>query len=302
MKRLSLIIVLCLPILSYSQGCSDAGFCTVPSFAPLANETDVRFRIEFKASIEASELGAIIYSPQFWVGYQVKPKIQLEVKVPFWFVNDAELGSNYNFSDPIIAISYTAYKTSELLINLIGGTRIGINNANVLGISGDLPMDFQSSLGTTDLILGANTFYKSFSASLAVQVPVWQFNANQHVVAKYATFSGIDTVAMEFRRKADLMLRLEKKWVYNNWGFRAGLLPIFHLGDDYLKGVSINGIIIIEGSSGLTLNIPLGAWYTYKKFAFGLDVGFPIVTRDERPDGLTRKYVVQPRIAYTFNK
>ncbi len=301
MKRLSLLVLLCFPILSYSQGCSDAGFCTVPSFAPLGKATGVLFRIEFKASLEASELGAIIYSPQFWVGYQVRPKIQLEVKVPFWFVNDAELGSNYNFSDPIIALSFVALKTTNLQINLTGGTRIGINNANILGNSGDLPMDYQSSLGTTDLILGANAFYKSFSASMAFQVPVWQFNSNQHVVAKYATFSGIDTVVMEYKRKADLMLRLEKKWVYKNWGVRAGLLPIFHLGDDYLKGVSINGIAVIEGSSGLTLNIPLGAWYTYNKFAFGLDVGFPIVTRAERPDGLTRKYVVQPRIAYTFN-
>ena len=301
MKRLSLFVILIFPILSYSQGCSDAGFCTIPSFAPLGEETDDRLRIEFKGSLEASEPGALIFSPQFWVGYQIKPKIRLEVKVPFWFVNDAELGSNYNFSDPIIAFGFTVYKTSELLINLTGSTRIGINQANVLGSSGDLPMDYQSSLGTTDLILGGNAIYKSFSASLAFQLPIWQFNANQNVVAKYATFSGIDTISMEYIRKADLMLRLEKKWVYKNWSFRAGLLPIFHLGDDYLKGVSINGEITIDGSSGLTLNIPLGAWYTHKQFAFGLDMGFPIVTRTERPDGLTRKFVVQPRIAYTFN-
>jgi len=284
-----------------AQGCSDAGFCTLPGFAPLGQEKG-SFSAELRLSLEASEPGALIVSPQAWFHYSVSEKVKLDLKLPFWLVSDDSLGSLNTISDPILSTTFQVYKTGDLAMFITAGFRFGLNNANASGPAGDLTMDYQSSLGTTDLILGFNAEYKDISASIALQNPVWQYNTNQNVVDKYVTFSGSDSISMEYIRKPDLMLRFEKKWLFKDLGVRLGIMPIFHLGDDYINGTSINGLTTIENSSGVTINIPLGAWYTYKKWLFGLDVGFPVVTRQERPDGLTRKYVVQPRVVYNFSK
>jgi len=284
-----------------AQGCSDAGFCTLPGFAPLGQEQG-DFTAELRLSFEATEPGAIIFSPQAWFHYSISKTIQLDLKLPLWMVNGDSLGSVNSLSDPILSAKLDLYNAGDLSIFVTGGFRFGVNNANDSGPYGNLPMDYQSSLGTTDLILGLNVEYKELSGSIALQNPVWQYNSNQNVVNKYVAFDGIDTLSMEYIRKADLMLRLEKKWLFNNLGVRLGILPIFHLGDDYITGTSINAITTIKNSAGITLNIPMGIWYTYKNWLFGVDIGFPIVTRQERPDGLTRKYVVQPRIVYNFTK
>jgi len=284
-----------------AQGCSDAGFCTIPSIAPFGKDTS-NFSAEMRFSLEASEPGALIISPQVWLHYSVSETVNLDLKLAGWIVNDDSIGSLTSASDPILSATFKVYEKEDLKLFITSGFRLGINNANSRGSYDDLPMDYQSSLGTTDLILGLNATRKDLSGSLALQYPIWQYNKNQNVVAKYAHFDGLDTVLLEYKRKPDIMLRLEKKWQLDDWGFRFGIMPIIHLGNDYLKSTSVNATVAIDNSAGLTLNIPMGMWYTTHNWTFGLDIGFPIVTRQERPDGLTRKYVVQPRIVYSFSK
>lgn len=96
------------------------------------------------------------------------------------------------------------------------------------------------------------------------------------------------------------MARIDRVWRFNDWGLKIGLLPIFHVANDELLSTENTGYVTIEGSQGFTINIPFGAWYNLDSWTFGLDGGFPVVTRDARPDGLTRRFVLQPRVAFNF--
>ncbi len=281
------------------QGCSDAGFCTIPAFKPAEEQS--KFKLEFRGSLEGSEPGALIISPQIWFTYQPTEKIQLSVKAPFWLVNDDSLGSVSAFNDPIVSASFQVYINEKVTVNVTGGFRIGVGNADVLGTNDvSLPMDYQPSLGTTDLIIGGNAQFGDFSASLALQYPIWQYNQNLNVVVKNLDNVGVDPTTLQFTRQPDIMLRLDKRWNFENWGIQAGILPIYHLANDELLSTENTGYVSIEGSQGFTVNIPFGAWYTHNNWTFGLDGGFPIVTRESRPDGLTRRFVLQPRVLYTF--
>lgn len=284
------------------QGCSDAGFCTIPSFKPLNEDQNTPFQLELRASLEGSEPGALIISPQLWFQYAPSAVVKFSVKLPYWLLNDDSLGSVATFNDPIVSTSIRVHHDDKVSVHITGGFRFGLNNANRLGTNDiSLPMDYQSSLGTTDLIIGGNARFGDLSASLALQFPVWQYNENQHVVLRYLRpQDGIDPTTLRFDRKADIMLRIDKRWTFTNWGVQVGLLPIYHLANDELKSTENTGIVIIEGSSGLTVNVPFGAWYRLNSWTFGLDGGVPILVRDERPDGLTRRFVIQPRVAYSF--
>jgi len=294
------IITLLFSVSAAAQGCSDAGFCTIPSFSP-QDAANGKFKVELRASLEGSEPGALIISPQLWLNYAVSESVKFNVKVPFWFVNDAELGKVTALSDPIISASFRISNSEKAAFFLTGGFRFGVGNATNKGLDNtDLPMDYQPTLGTTDIIIGANVKFNSYSASVGLQYPAWQYNKNQNVVQSSINNPLIDPIPLEYYRKADIMARLDRTWQIGNWQFKLGLLPIYHLANDELLSSENTGYITIEGSQGLTLNIPFGSWYKYNNWTFGLDGGFPVVTRDARPDGLTRRFVLQPRIALTL--
>lgn len=278
-----------------AQGCSDAGACTIPGLLP-GQEPKSPFQLDFRTSLEGSEPGALIISPQLWLHVRPSESFRADLKLPFWFVNDPELGHVASFGDPIVSFSWLVFSKDVHNIDVIAGMRIGMNNANLIGSTGDLPMDYQSSLGTTDLIVGTKYGFKGFSASLALQFPVWQYNMNQNVVRKYVEFYDDFAFVLEYERMADLVIRVDHRWDVNNWFFQVGLLPIYHLANDKIVSRENTGEVIIEGSQGLTINVPFSAFYQLQNWSFGVQGGFPIVVRDERPDGLTRRYVVQPTI------
>ncbi len=84
------------------------------------------------------------------------------------------------------------------------------------------------------------------------------------------------------------------------WSVTGGLLGIYHLGKDtYIDANTSAAPIPIKGSEGLTLNATAIARYQVSnKFSIGLSGGVPLVVRDVRPDGLTRKFVIAPEIIF----
>ena len=278
-----------------AQGCSDAGACTIPGFLP-DFESKSPFQLDFRTSLEGSEPGALIISPQLWLHVQRSKKFRADLKLPFWLVNDPDFGNVASFSDPVVSFSWLVFSQDAHNIDVIAGMRIGMNNANLKGKTGDLPMDYQSSLGTTDIIFGGKYGFNGLSASLALQFPVWQYNTNQNVVRKYVEYYDDFDFVLEYERMADLVIRVDRRWEVNNWFFQVGLLPIFHLANDKIRSRENLGEVLIEGSKGLTINVPFSAFYQLQNWSFGIQGGFPVVVRNERPDGLTRKYVVQPTI------
>ena len=88
------------------------------------------------------------------------------------------------------------------------------------------------------------------------------------------------------------MLKIEKYFnVQNDLKLMAGILPVYRLVESIYEDYKVNDITIMN-SDGLTLNIIAGLNYKVtEKHTFGLNIGFPVVTREIRADGLTRAMV-----------
>jgi hypothetical protein len=150
-------------------------------------------------------------------------------------------------------------------------------------------MNYQTSLGTLDLLLGVGYRIKRFSFTAGYQQPLAQ-NNNQFLATDYPD----DTPEYKYystrnyHRAADVLLRFSVIAVQSKKiALIAGILPIYHLGNDTYQ--DSNGTrITITGSQGLTLNI--NAIFQYQitsAHVLELTAGAPVVARKVRPDGLS---------------
>jgi hypothetical protein len=165
-------------------------------------------------------------------------------------------------------------------------------------------MQYQSSLGTVDLIAGVAVSHERWKAAAGWQQPITGINRN-HFLPQYwqngkaAAYPPTN----DFNRKGDVLLRTSYRLLKkHNWSLEGGLLGIYHLGEDtYINANISNKPIAIRGSQGLTMNATaLLDINLSRRWSLGLQGGVPLVVRDVRPDGLSRSFVVAPQITFHF--
>ncbi len=283
-----------------AQGCSDAGFCTLDAFKPqsrdsLSLDTNNIFKIGFSnggADHSISVLGGYVeYSRQ------ITPAINLQGKLTYTSQNGNYIHSS-SFSDLYIISSYDLKRKSKITL----GVKLPFTDGNLKNKNLPLPMDYQPSLGTVDLLVGFSKEIKKIKLVIAYQQPITQ-NKNQFISNYYemsSVFYNFQTTN-QYKRSPDVLIRASYSVkASESFTITPSLLPIYHLSDD--KFTDINLVENkITGSKGLTFNANLYFDYLIKPNAIlGLSLGAPFITRKSKPDGLTRSYVASIEYSIIF--
>lgn len=303
-RVLVLLAISSLPIWGYSQGCSDAGFCTMGSMSGIQGEDKLRNEVKFVFGYEMGEKSTNLFIPQIQGKFNMDDNNQIQIKIPY-VIASGSLGSNSGLGDFQMSYSHRFYNKKDFSVSATAGVRIASGNADDAIDGKDLPMPYQPSLGTYDFMAGMNFKYTSWAFAFGVQIPAIQQNDNQYSPLEWPNESAYFE-STNLIRKPDVMLRVEKAFETDNALFKVGILPIYHLANDemevYSDTTSLNTERIeIENSAGLTLNITAGGSYKFNEhWVADIQMGFPIITREVRPDGLTRSFVIRPGIAYRF--
>jgi hypothetical protein len=275
----------------YAQGCSDAGFCTIHSLKP-DEPAENKFLNQITAGLAygKGENSINIISPYFQYTRNISNGFTLSGKILFSSVK-GDVGSNSELSDAFISGSYSAGANTGLTL----GLKIPLTNGNTMLNGLPLPMAYQTSLGTFDIIAGVSHSHENFEFTAALQQPLTQ-NKNQFFAEDYSLVSEgrIYQSTNNYKRSGDVLIRASYTFNINNGQFKIipGILPIYHLSDD--KFTNKSGIEeSITGSQGVTLNGNLFLIYTLnKKNTIEFSFGAPMKSRDARPDGLTRKFAM----------
>ncbi|CAM3484543.1 Transporter [Flavobacterium longum] len=270
----------------WAQGCSDAGICSFS--APHDTIVVKKNTLEITAVAGAGDADTKYFSPfisytrGFRGGWQGSVKITSSLAT-------GQFGERASIGDAFLTASYAPASTKPLRWSYSGGAKIPFNRANLKINNHPLPLDYQSSLGTFDLLASVNVGFRSWDFSGAVQIPVIDINANSY----FAEYSGTDDFPTTngFKRRPDGLLRatytLDR--VVRGVTFKPNLLAIYHLGDDTYEDV--NGQRRpIDGSRGLTINGNLIVEKNLTSGSIILSLATPFVVRDARPDGLTRSF------------
>lgn len=302
-KRLSVFLAYIvsmglMPVLQ-AQGCSDAGICKIDILKPDPENALVKHdnKVDAGLSIGVADYGITVIGGS--VGYSRKFGEQWSVDTKMTFLS--QRGNDISVVGMGDIFANINYHVSQK-ISVTAGTKIPLMKADRALDGLPLPMDYQSSLGTLDVLAGIRYTTEKWQWALALQLPLQQ-NENAFFSSLYDTLSPLNEIQTTnaFTRQSDIMLHVSRTFeLSDKVTFMPGLLPIYHIAEDMYTGM--DGIeYAIKGSDGLTLNATV---YVDLKLSdsgnLEFDLGFPLIVREARPDGLTRGFVFGASYSYTF--
>lgn len=159
------------------QGCSDAGFCTMGAMKPdqpFNKKIPVKLRtIELSFYRGSTTLSPIIYVGTLDLNFNLfNSKTFLQVKLPYQAVK-GNFGSTSGMSDISVCLTRNAGRWGNFDVNISLGGKIPSNDADlkddVHGLP--LPMYYQTSLGSYDLVAGMSAISRNWLFATGIQHP-----------------------------------------------------------------------------------------------------------------------------------
>jgi len=317
MKYLFTLLFLAGSRLLLSQGCSDAGFCTMGAMKPDQNynrRIQIKLRsIEFTHYVGFTRFHDIIYNYVADVNIGINAKTTAQVKIPYVNV-DGVLADTRGIGDLSLSLTRNLISNDSYQVNFTLGSKVPTGDENVTNEEGQsLPMYNQTGLGTFDAVAGVSLITSKWLVATGIQRPFGEINSTflwRDWVGDPLEEEALEyTQARSLRRGTDIMFRVERNFRFTNYNFATGLLPIYRINKDIIN-VPVNDTEgnfisnqdrIIDGSEGLALTLLLSGGYQFNtKFGIKVIQGFRLVQRDKNPDGLSRKMVNNVSLVYRF--
>lgn len=283
---------------SYSQGCGDGGACTIESFSPNHISKKNKSSLAFGISGGLADYDIGILGNYISYITEISKSVSLELKLTSLLQGGNGI-VRWGLSDAFLNLNYRANRNHAFTL----GYKYPINYADDKNNGNTLPMDYQSSLGTQDLILvyaySQNQFQIAIGSQIVIQQNKNAFNPIDFTgrLSEFQNTNG-------FNRSSDIILRASYLIDINDkWSITPTVVPIYHLANDEYLVVEddIERSIEIDGSQGLTFNV--GSYFDYKiskRETLRFNLALPLYVREARPEGLTRAFVANAEIKVYF--
>lgn len=308
---IAIVISSLAPCMAAAQGCSDAGFCTMGAMKPdqpFNKKIDLRLRsMEISFYRGTTPLTPVILVATADMNFSISKKTSFQLKVPYQAVSGS-LGKTSGIGDISLCFTRNVKSNEKFDINFTLGGKLPTNRSNLEADGLPLPMYYQTSLGTYDLIAGVSMVSPRWLFATGIQCPLnhndnrflwsrWtQSPENTHsedYIRKYAP-------ANQLRRGTDVMFRVERNFRFSRFNCSLGLLPIYRItNDEIVNGEGMR--FKPENARGLALSGIITAGYQFNvRTGVKLLMGRKMIQRDHNPDGLTREMVSTVSYFYRF--
>lgn len=309
---------LLIPLFSLSQGCSDAGFCTMGAMKP-----DQPYNKRIAVKLQSAEIsfyrGTTTLTPVIYVAtadlnFSIKGKNTFQVKLPYQAIT-GRLANTQGMGDISLCFTRNVYRSDAFSLNLSLGTKIPTNKSDKATDAGlPLPMYYQTSLGTYDAIAGISVINRKWLLATGIQIPLNQ-NKNQFVWSSWAeeesslkAYADKYNQAKDLQRGIDVMIRVERNFRFSKFNFTVGLLPIYRITrDEFTRSGTEKDSPLTrvkpKDASGLALSALATVGYNFDvRSGVRLLVGHKVddIQRKLNPDGLTRELVSSLTYVYRF--
>ena len=298
MRKLQFVFLFVFSSLSFGQGCSDAGICSIGNgFTSAIDSTKNQIEV---GNVFGKGLEDVTYiSPYISYTRQFNAHFSLTTKITYSQVSGS-FGTRGNIGDAFLIGNYKFSEKNNKQWSALLGVKIPFTGSNDKINNFSIPLDYQSSLGTYDLFLGAGFKYKNWNFNTAVQIPVINSNANSYF-DEYSASDDFPTTNL-FERKSDVLFRsmYTFKSKSQKFTYKPNFLFIYHVGNDSYEDIFGNRQEI-QNSEGLTVNANLISNYKINETnRIEASLAFPFVVREIRPDGLTRAVTLGINYKYSF--
>lgn len=303
---------------SMSQGCADAGFCTMGAMRPDQNfSKKVNFKLrsaEVSHYVGLTKFGNTIRAYQLNVNVGLTKKLTAQVKLPYMQTTGV-LGSTSGIGDLSLSLTRNIYASEKFQINFSLGMKTFLNTQDLTSADGlPLPMYYQTSLGTTDFITGISLISKKWLFATGWQKVIVGSNSGNGGTANNNKFWWKPWEGHErwneaanypesfwLRRRADIMFRVQRNFSFSKWSFFVGTLTIWRPKKDDWWHPSWGWWVTAPGSDGMAHNLLFGGGFNINtKSSIKISNAIRLQRRDHNPDGLSREYVNTISYQYTF--
>ncbi len=252
-------------------------------------------------------LTPIVYVATADMNFSLGPKYTFQLKVPFQFV-EGQLAKTSSLGDISLCVTRNIYTSDRFDLNLSLGGKVPTNSSDLTTRGLPLPMYYQTSLGTYDIIAGLSLINRKWLFATGIQIPLNQ-NNNQFIWSAWdgdAEKSYVDryTQSKNLTRGIDIMLRIERNFRLSRFNFSVGLLPIYRITSDEIsnsKGERTSKDVGGNEGNGLALSaIATGGFNFNVQSGIKILIGHKLVQREFSPDGLTRELVSSVTYMYRF--
>jgi len=311
-----LLIGVLMAVQGFAQGCSDAGFCTMGAMKPdqaYSNKINFKLRsIELSQYQGTTDLTPTIYVANLDIGIGITDKTGFQVKLPYQWTTGS-MGQAAGMGDISISATHMVHRFNNFELNATLGMKIPSNKSDLTsqgrvqpqsdGLV--LPMYYQVSLGSWDVVAGASLINEKWLLAVGYQNALTAnnntFSWDEWDPPVYPSEDYIERydMATKLKRGSDVMLRLERNFRFARYSFNIGLLSIYRITKDQIIDNATGEYFKLDKTTGLALTGLAGFGYNFNinntvKFTYGLK----LMDREVNPDGLNRHDVMI--IAYLF--
>jgi hypothetical protein len=313
--NVAFLLILCSFLELRSQGCSDAGFCTMGAMRPdQAYSKRVNFKlrsIEYNFYRGTTTVSAVIFAHTAELNASLGDKNSLQLKIPYMSIR-GNLGHNSGIGDISLSTTRTLKATRKYTFAATLGAKIPttksddtFTNEFTLEREAQLPMYYQVSLGSFDAIAGLSFINDKWLFATGVQVALTQ-NKNQFTWESWGAYPDRSylerhNVGRNLRRGTDVMFRVERNFRFTKYNFSLGLLPIYRIHPDEVDLPGIDQRVRLKYTTGLALSSTASFGYQFTvNNGVRLIYGYKLTDRKKNPDGLTRDDVLSISYIYRF--
>ncbi|SMD33916.1 hypothetical protein SAMN04488029_1737 [Reichenbachiella faecimaris] len=313
------LILSAIMVLTYqqvnAQGCSDAGFCTMGAMKPdqsFNKKVKLKLRtIEVSYYHGASTLSPLINVVNLDASFSITNNLGFQIKLPYQWVN-GNFDNTSGMGDISLSATQRISGNENYDISATLGMKIPSNDGDLKdsgskfpeakGLS--LPMYYQTSLGSYDVVAGASYISSKWLFATGIQAALTT-NSNNFWPGEWVGIYPDESyvrdydVATNLKRGTDVMIRVERNFRFSNYSFNIGLLPIYRITKDQIEDRDTGEYMKLDDTTGLALTL-------LSSFSYHFDVtnsikvsfGKKFMDRKVNPDGLTRQHVII--VAYGF--
>ena len=313
-----ILILLLSPLILFSQGCSDAGFCTMGAMKPnqqFSRKISPRLRsVELSQYAGINDLHDVIMAYTADVNIGLSSKYTVQAKIPYMVVL-GKLANTNGLGDISLSATRNLIAKEKYQLNFTLGTKIPPNKGNITTERNNKPLPlpnyYQTSLGTYDLVVGISLITKKWLIATGYQQAL-NSNGNQFLWGPWNKSGSADSliaqkypVCKDLHRGKDIMLRVERNFRLARFNAHIGLLGIYRITEDEFTN-KFNQRQKMPGTTGLAMTGIAGIGYNFSaRSAIKVTFGARLVQRYRTEalhglslDGLSRQFV--NTIGYEF--
>ena len=264
--------------------CSDAGVCSVGHTMSDDDDNILDINLGYKFGSSGKEDDVRYHSFLLGAAYNIFKKTSVQMSLPY-NIQTGPLGDVNGIGDFLVSVTqnFISEKNSSLDASIGAKFATGEDNA------ANLPMAYQSGLGSNDILFGLNYNYKNFGFGVSYQIA-----------------GGRNNNVIKLERGDDLLIRASYNLLVYKFTITPQLLFIKRLAKssilDTSSMTSSESFIEVDNSDQAQLNFLTVVQYQINKnYSLFADFAIPFIKREVNVDGLTRSFSASIGVQLNIN-